>query len=56
MKEKLKKLIKEIKEKEEMLLDLTYQTTGSSNEYWLGKWSEVKNIREKLEVIIDNEE
>lgn len=55
MKEKLKKLIKEIKEKEEMLLEYTFQTTGTSNEYWLGKWSEVKTIREKLEEILDEE-
>ena len=56
MKEKILKLIKEVKEKEELLLEFTYQTTGSSNEYWLGKWSEVKNIREKLEVILEDEE
>ena len=55
MKEKLENLLEEIKENEESLKKLVYETTGSSNEYWLAKWSEVKDIREKLEVILDEE-
>ena len=53
--EKLENLLEEIKENEESLKKLVYETTGSSNEYWLAKWSEVKDIREKLEVILDEE-
>lgn len=56
MKEKLKKIIEKIKENEENLKELAFETTGSSNEYWLGKWCEVSNIREMLEEILEDEE
>lgn len=51
----LKELIKKLKKREKTLLDMTYVTEGSSNEYWLGKWYEVNTILKRLEEILYDE-
>lgn len=56
MKERILKLIKELKERESNLLDLVNATSGETNEYWTGKWYEIMTTRNKLEEIIQIEE
>lgn len=56
MKERILKLIKELKERESNLLDLVNATSGEANEYWTGKWYEIMTTRNKLEEIIQIEE
>lgn len=52
MKEKLKFIIKELKEREKYLLEFTNKTSGVDNEYWTGKWYEVNRIKNDLEMLL----
>lgn len=56
MKEKVIKLLNEVKERELYLYGkLENCLNQKENEYWLGKWHEVNIIRAELEKILNEE-